>query len=64
MMTAILNTENVIPDLLVTSFATFDRAWYSPIQTGIVARVGKQPALKTELEHHNLSQGNMPRKSG
>ena len=30
-------------NLLSTSFATFERAWYRPIHTGMVAKVGKQP---------------------
>ena len=31
------------PSVSSPSFATFERAWYKPIQTGIVANVGKHP---------------------
>jgi hypothetical protein len=31
----------------ITSFATFERAWYRPIHTGIVAKVGKQPKMRS-----------------
>ena len=44
-MSFILPTKNIQKQNLVyqTSFATFDKARQSPIQTGIVASVGKQP---------------------
>lgn len=45
---------------LFTSFATFERAWYKPIQTGIVAKVGKHPVHIDKLDvdvhqqHNNI----------
>lgn len=39
-----------------TSFATFERAWYKPIHTGIVAKVGKHPVerIQTALAEKDL----------
>lgn len=34
------------PVFTCTSLATLERAWYKPIQTGMVAKVGKQPNMK------------------
>lgn len=35
-----------------TSSATFERALYNPIHTGIVARVGKHPGKKDEAGNY------------
>lgn len=51
--TGMLSTHNIAqkitwyPNLLNTSFATFESAWYRPIHTGIVAKVGKQPKMRS-----------------
>lgn len=37
-----------------TSFATLESAWYNPIKTGIVAKVGKQPIVQPKVNQTKL----------